>query len=203
MAAHQAPSSLGFSRQEHWNGLPFPSPMHQSENWKWSCSVVSDSSRPHGPQPTRLLHPWDFPGESTGVGCHCLLQISASKVQKNVYDVCSWTKLNLSDILTGINLSNIRITKADFEEILKKKKRDSDLDELLTAEVASTHRSGGTKGKGWDYQIQETQKRYSMESRALTLLESHCKSTACLLSILKKNIPWATQTSMGRALLFS
>ena len=29
-AAHQAPLSLGFSRQEHWNGLPFPSPMHES-----------------------------------------------------------------------------------------------------------------------------------------------------------------------------
>ena len=28
-AAHQAPPSLGFSRQEHWSGLPFPSP-HQS-----------------------------------------------------------------------------------------------------------------------------------------------------------------------------
>ena len=32
MAAHQAPLSLGFSRQEHWSGLPFPSPMHESEN---------------------------------------------------------------------------------------------------------------------------------------------------------------------------
>ena len=30
-AAHQAPPSLGFSRQEHWSGLPLPSPMHQSE----------------------------------------------------------------------------------------------------------------------------------------------------------------------------
>ena len=28
-AAHQAPPSLGFSRQEHWSGLPFPSPMHE------------------------------------------------------------------------------------------------------------------------------------------------------------------------------
>ena len=27
-AAHQAPLSLGFSRQEYWNGLPFPAPMH-------------------------------------------------------------------------------------------------------------------------------------------------------------------------------
>ena len=33
-AAHQAPLSLGFSRQEHWSGLPFPSPMHESEKWK-------------------------------------------------------------------------------------------------------------------------------------------------------------------------
>ena len=41
--AHQAPRSVGFSRQEHWSGLPFPSPMHQSEKWKWSHSVVSDS----------------------------------------------------------------------------------------------------------------------------------------------------------------
>ena len=30
-AAHQAPLSPGFSRQEHWSGLPFPSPMHESE----------------------------------------------------------------------------------------------------------------------------------------------------------------------------
>ena len=73
MAAHQAPPSLGFSRREYWSGLPFPSPMHESEKWKGSRSVVSDSQRPHGLQPTRLLRPWDFPGKSTGVGCHCLL----------------------------------------------------------------------------------------------------------------------------------
>ena len=73
MAAHQAPPSLRFSRQEHWSGLPFPSPMHESEKWKWSRSVVSDPQRPHRLQPSRLLHPWDFPGKSTGVGCHCLL----------------------------------------------------------------------------------------------------------------------------------
>ena len=39
---------------------------------KRSHSVVSNSLRPHGLQPTRLLCPWDFPGKSTGVGCHCL-----------------------------------------------------------------------------------------------------------------------------------
>ena len=34
---------------------------------------MSHSLRPHGQQPTSLLHPWDFPGKSTGVRCHCLL----------------------------------------------------------------------------------------------------------------------------------
>ena len=69
-AAHQAPPSLGFSRQEHWSGLPFSSPVHESEKWKWSHSVVSDPQRPHGLQPSRLLCPWDFPGKSTGMGYH-------------------------------------------------------------------------------------------------------------------------------------
>ena len=41
---------------------------------KWSHWVVSNSQRPHGLQPTRLLRPWDFPGKSIGVGCHCLLR---------------------------------------------------------------------------------------------------------------------------------
>ena len=40
-AAHQAPPSLGFSRQEHWSGLPFPSPMHESEAAQ-SCPTLSD-----------------------------------------------------------------------------------------------------------------------------------------------------------------
>ena len=29
--SHNTPPSLGFSRQEHWSGLPFPSPRHESE----------------------------------------------------------------------------------------------------------------------------------------------------------------------------
>ena len=48
--------------------------MYESEKWKSSRSVVSNFSQPHGLQPSRLLHPWDFPGKSTGVGCHCLLR---------------------------------------------------------------------------------------------------------------------------------
>ena len=80
--AHQALPSLGFSGQEYWTGLPLPSPMHESEKWKWSRSVVSDCSWPHGLQPTRLLRPWDFPGKSTGVGCHCLLWMPCLKQEQ-------------------------------------------------------------------------------------------------------------------------
>ena len=47
MAAHEAPQSLGFSRQEHWSGLPFPSPMHESEEWKMkSLSRAQPRSTP-------------------------------------------------------------------------------------------------------------------------------------------------------------
>ena len=61
------------ARTLEWVAISF------SSAWKWkvkvkSLSVVSDSSRPNGPQPSRLLHLWDFPGKSTGVGCHRLLQ---------------------------------------------------------------------------------------------------------------------------------
>ena len=52
-AAHQALPSLGFSRQEHWSGLPFPSPMHESE------SEIAESC-------LTLLDPMDYslPGSS-------------------------------------------------------------------------------------------------------------------------------------------
>ena len=56
------------ARTLEWVAISFSS----AWKWKWSRSVVSDSSRFHGLQPTRLLHPWDFPGKSTGVGCHRL-----------------------------------------------------------------------------------------------------------------------------------
>ena len=57
------------ARTLEWVAISF------SNVWKWSRSVVPDSSWPHGLQPTRLLRPWDFPGKSTGVECHHLLRI--------------------------------------------------------------------------------------------------------------------------------
>ena len=49
--------------------------MHESENESEVAQSCLTLLRPHGLQPTRLLRPWDFPGKSTGVDCHCLLRI--------------------------------------------------------------------------------------------------------------------------------
>ena len=121
--AYQVPLSLGFSRQEHWSGLPFPSPMQESEKWKWSRSVMSDSQRPHGLQPTRLLRPWDFPGKSTGVGYHCPL----------------WQ--------AGLELTNITLNKRSHVEkrlycmvphcIIQKKAKSIEVRIIITLEFGS------------------------------------------------------------------
>ena len=76
MAAHQAPPSLGFSRQEHWSGLPFPSPMHESESESevaQSCPTHSDpmdfslpGSSVHGIFQARVLE-WDAIAFSVGM----------------------------------------------------------------------------------------------------------------------------------------
>ena len=87
-AVYQASPSMGFSRQKHWSGLLFPSPMHESGKWKWSRSVMSDSVQPHGLQPTRLLLPWDSPGKNTGVGCHFLLQCMKVESESEVAQSC-------------------------------------------------------------------------------------------------------------------
>jgi len=59
------------ARSLEWVAISF------SNAWKWKVKVgshlvMSDSQRPLGLQPTRLLHPWDFPGKSTGVWCQTL-----------------------------------------------------------------------------------------------------------------------------------
>ena len=63
MAPHQAPLSLGFSRQEYWSHLPFPSPVHESENEViQSCPTLRDrmvcslpGSAIHGISQARVL----------------------------------------------------------------------------------------------------------------------------------------------------
>ena len=60
-------------------------------------SLVSDSVRPHGRQPTRLPRPWDSPGKNTGVGCHFLLQCMKVESESEV----TQSFLTLSDPMTA------------------------------------------------------------------------------------------------------
>ena len=62
------PSSSCFGRIHLWFTEAHPRKCRGSCGF--SLSVVPDSVRPHGLQPTRLLCPWAFPGKNTGVGCH-------------------------------------------------------------------------------------------------------------------------------------
>ena len=79
-AAHQALPSLGFSRQEHCSGLPFPSPMHESEKWKWSRSIRVSGRSPgeENGQPTGGFLPGDFHGQRSLAGY-------SPKGQKDLY----------------------------------------------------------------------------------------------------------------------
>ena len=61
------------STESRCNVIPFLS-QPGKYSIQFSRSVVSDSLRPHGLSPIRLLRPWDFPGKSAGVDCHFLLQ---------------------------------------------------------------------------------------------------------------------------------
>ena len=86
--AHQPSLSMELSKQEYWSGLPFPSPgdppdpeIEPGSPALQAVSLLSEPPgkphtflRPHGLWSTRLLHPWDFPGKNTGVGCHFLHQ---------------------------------------------------------------------------------------------------------------------------------
>ena len=66
-------SGIFQARTLEWVAISF------SNAWKWKVKVKSLSRvrllQSHGLQPTRLLCPCDFPGKSTGVGCHCLLHL--------------------------------------------------------------------------------------------------------------------------------
>ena len=89
-AACQSPLSMGFSRQPYWSGLPCPPPGDLPDPGIKLVSLMSPALAgvSEGVKllscfrlfatpwmvATRLLCPWDFPGKSSGVDCHFLLQ---------------------------------------------------------------------------------------------------------------------------------
>ena len=79
MAVHKTPLSLGFSRQEHWSGLPFPSPMRESEDVQSypTLSDPMDCSLPgfsvHGIFQAKVLEDAKRSSGSSKEGSGCLL----------------------------------------------------------------------------------------------------------------------------------
>jgi len=62
--AHQAPPSMGFSRQEYWRGLPFPSP--HTCPWGFLDSSVGKESACNSRDPNSIPGLWRSPGEGLG-----------------------------------------------------------------------------------------------------------------------------------------
>ena len=63
--------------------------------------------RPHGPQPTRLLHPLDSPGKNTGVGCHFLLQCMKVESESEVAQSCPTLSDPMDCSLPGSSIHGI------------------------------------------------------------------------------------------------
>ena len=105
MAAHEAPPSLGFSRQEHWSGLPCPSPMHESEVTE-SSPTLSDpmdcgppDSSLHGIFQARVLLYRSFVIEHEFSARLCLCRLRVCFTLSG--DVCKLIFISSSSPLNG------------------------------------------------------------------------------------------------------
>ena len=68
---------------------------------------MSNSVRTHRRQPTRLYRPWDSPGKSAGVGCHCHLQCMKVKKESEVVQSCPTLSDPMDRSLPGSSVHGI------------------------------------------------------------------------------------------------
>ena len=168
--------------------------MNESEKWKGSHSVVSNSSRPHGPQPTRLLHPWDFPGKSTGVRCHCLLQNPCMDSSKSNQYWPSWTVVEL---LAGYNTNREHFLT--FSSVISSCKEDKLLFCFLEGKKAP-------KGRALSFTVWKKALKVAMQTRTNVRFQrkssSHILWKPVFASLLynhwMRGYKWGTGVSLWR-----
>ena len=97
MAAHQAPPSLGFSRQEHWSGLPFPSPMHEVKSER---EVAQLCPTPSDPMDCSL------PGSSV----HGIFQARVLEWVAIAFSYCNNQRQIIVAIVQSLNLVQLFVT---------------------------------------------------------------------------------------------
>ena len=106
-----------------------------SNAWKWKVKSESEvaqscltSQRSHGPQLSRLLCPWDFPGKSTGVVCHCLLwyaeYIRRSTGLDEAQGEIKISRRNINNLRYGDDTTLMAESKEELKSLLVKVKEE-------------------------------------------------------------------------------
>ena len=110
MAAHQAPPSLRFSRQEYWSGLPFPSPMHACMlshfSRVWLCATPWTAAD-QAPLSTGFSSPEYWSGLHFLL--HQIIREENKRRGKNTYKDKSKTKINKMAIRTHILITALNV----------------------------------------------------------------------------------------------
>ena len=139
---------------------------------------MSDSVRPHGLQPTRLLRPWDFLGNSTGVGCHCLLPSyypGNSLYNKNILLLIWFTPTYLKEILLSQGLPHSSFGKEST---------------CNAGDPSSISGSGRSTGEGIGYPLQ-----YSWASLVAQLV----KNPPAMWETWVRSLGWEDPLEKGKA----
>ena len=88
---------------------------------------MSNSLRPHGLQPIRFLHPWDFPGKSAGVGCHCLLWKNIYFCFINCIKAFVWITTNCGKFLKKWEYQTTLPASGEIYMLVKKQQLELDM----------------------------------------------------------------------------
>ena len=116
----QAPLFMEFPKQEYWTGLLFPSPGDLPdagiEPVSFPSPALAAAAKSHQSCPTLCdpidgsppgSHPWDSPGNNTGVGCHFLLQCMKVKSESEVAQPCLTPRYRMDCSLPGSSVHGI------------------------------------------------------------------------------------------------